>query len=174
MPPVYRTAVLAETTVPTTLHAQIRATFPPEWHGFLGDGPPATYRPPGYRVCAGPAADVTVFAGQLALVPLAAGVWGIADWFTVPTARRTGVARALAAATVAWADAHAVTLLVDTGDPGLRRVCARHGFTPVTRRTEVQLCVPTPDGTDGTTTAVLLANLMARGPVHGLTLTEKF
>lgn len=164
MPAVYRTTILAEAaTYPH--HADIRASWPPEWVEFLGAGPPRTFRTPSYRVLA-ESTLTSEFAGQLALVTLAEKIIGIADWFTVPTHHHCGVAVGLAAATIAWADRRAVTLLVDTGDPGLRRVCARHGFTPVTSRDAVEL----------TTSAgpVLLANLMARGPVAGLTLTTKF
>lgn len=160
------TRIVTEHALTSVERAACWALFPKRWQSIPGNDPARawTQQPPRWRVLASELESGELI-GQAGLVELTAdGVIGISDVAVGENHRRRGVATLLLTESSRFAAEHGVPVMVDTGDPGLRRVLGRLGF----ERTVDEVVLVVEHGT------LTMPNWMHRGPLRGVALHKNF
>lgn len=160
------TTIVREEDVSAARRAAAFLMFPEYWQSIPGNEPGRawTQMRPSWRVIAEDAAGTLV--GQVGLVRVVEGaqVLGVSDVVVSESWRERGVSALMLAEVCDFADKDGFGLMVDTKNPGLRRVLARLGFSPIT--TEASL--------EAGGERVLPPNWMGRGLSGDLVLASNF
>lgn len=156
--------VIEENALSSEYRESAFLSFPKNWQEIPGNTPERawTQQEPTYRVAAHD--DNGFFVGQIGLVSICSdpAIYGVSDASVKTEWRRRGVAAALIEFACEFADKTGHRVMIATSNPGLRRVCGRLGFYPVTDQVKLDGYEVTPE------------SWMGRGDIQGAVINDLF